>query len=408
MHTIRQTPPTRSAKSHRDERGELKRRVALEHLLPLDRTVAITLGGEAAEEARRLQSRYGWMSFHPLAPESDSNFEAVNPQKDYGVSAVIVVDELGHFKSSDALLTSARELLSPGGVLLVEASVNGLEAHLNKAECAVLGDRHILRQTLQDAGFHRVDIYEVSGGGRARKGKASVSLVLARAWIEPVVSDVRLEQLIGWIYSRLSPESEHTSKDPIEILAQGRAWCAGYTAALGEALHREGYPTRWLTLIADDHPGGRGRHRRESHEVLEVVCNDQVLVVDPMVGVSFAHTISELVRDPALAVATHIPDERYLRRDYHLYATEFLYSRIRWVGSREDPQAPKRYRSAKRVRRKIQSPAPPSSLTSRANHLTLTRPQRLTRRLHNGLWMLRMGGFRYTLRVLLERRRAGA
>jgi hypothetical protein len=115
-----------------------------------------------------------------------------------------------------------------------------------------------------------------------------------------------------------------------------------------------------------------------------------------------------VVRDPALAVATHIPDERYLRRDYHLYATEFLYSRIRWVGSREDPQAPKRYRSAKLVRRKIQSPAPPSSLTSRANHLTLTRPQRLTRRLHNGLWMLRMGGFRYTLRVLLERRRAGA
>lgn len=398
-------PPIRLPKSRREENLELRRRVTLEQLLPLDRTIAITVGAGAAEEAQRLQSRYKWMSFHPLAPENDCALETIDGQKDDEASAVIIADELGHFRSADALLSSARKRLSPGGVLLVGASVNGLERHRHKGGCAVLS-RHLLQQKLEDAGFHRVDVYKTDARGRVVEGQAPASLVLARAWIEPVASDVRLEQLIRWVYSRLSPDTEHTSKDPIEILAQGRAWCAGYTAALGEALRREGYPTRWLTLIADDHPGGRGRHHRESHEILEVVCDDQVLVIDPMVGVSFRHTASDLIRDPALAVATHRRDERYLRRGYHLYATEFLYSRIRWVGSREDLHAPKRYRSAKRVSRGIQSPAPPTSPLPRSKHLTLTRSQRVSRRLHNGLWVLRMGGFRYTLRVLLERRQA--
>src|SRR5437588_187208 len=79
---------------------------------------------------------------------------------------------------------------------------------------------------------------------------------------------------------------DRAADGPLEILAGGHAWCAGYVVALGMALQREGFVVRWVTMVATNHPRGRGPRNADTHEVIELELSGGVRhVIDAMANV---------------------------------------------------------------------------------------------------------------------------
>jgi hypothetical protein len=144
----------------------------------------------------------------------------------------------------------------------------------------------------------------------------------------------------------------HCSSDPVEIIAGGHAWCWGYVLVLGEALRREGFAVRWVTMVAKGHPRGRGRAKTDTHEVIEVTLADgSRRTLDPMAGVIFDDPVEELVRHPERADLERSRDARYRERDYDLYATSRWYELVTKLAFNNTPRRPRAWLRAERLRR---------------------------------------------------------
>jgi Transglutaminase-like superfamily len=171
-------------------------------------------------------------------------------------------------------------------------------------------------------------------------------MMYVRAWKRhrPLSKLGRAEQLMRHAHAALSPEQASESTDALQVLAGGHAWCWGYAVALGEMLRREGYDVRWISMLAEDHPRGRGERRVDSHEVVEVTVDDGTRrVLDPMAGVRFENSIEELLAQPMAADIERRRDDQYIARDYDLYSTSFWYSRVTKIAVRRDPRQRARF-----------------------------------------------------------------
>ena len=154
----------------------------------------------------------------------------------------------------------------------------------------------------------------------------------------------RVEELTRWAHGSLDPGRAQDSDDPVTILAGGHAWCWGYVLVLGEALAREGYDMRWVTMIAEGHPRGRGERCEDSHEVLEVrLDGGRRVVCDPMAGIVFPSSLADLLRRPELADVPRVEGERYEQRGYALYSSSAWYRLVRRVAIRGRPTGRPRY-----------------------------------------------------------------
>ena len=81
-------------------------------------------------------------------------------------------------------------------------------------------------------------------------------------------------------------------------------------------------------MLAMDHPRGRGKDRIDSHEVLILTVGGKTVILDPMANTVIPHDLSEVLQHTSLAREKDNPDERYVERGYHLYDTQFWYSRV--------------------------------------------------------------------------------
>ncbi|HEY5039814.1 MAG TPA: hypothetical protein VIJ93_12150, partial [bacterium] len=154
----------------------------------------------------------------------------------------------------------------------------------------------------------------------------------------------RAMEWMDWVYRSLNPERSSESIDPNEILAGGYAFCLGYAIVLGKKLQKEGYPVRWLSMIAQKHPRGRGLQQEDSHEVLLVTIDGREIILDPMANTCIPHSLKEVLEKPELAVAKAAPDARYNERRYELYDTSFWYSRVDRYAIRRGLGKPFRWR----------------------------------------------------------------
>ncbi len=118
----------------------------------------------------------------------------------------------------------------------------------------------------------------------------------------------------------------------------GFAFCWGYVVALGDILQREGFSLKWLTMLANDHPRGRGKHSTDSHEVLLVQLDGREHILDAMANTHIPHSFADVLKQPSLAKPKVDPDKRYQERGYHLYDTEFWYSNVARYAIRKNPK----------------------------------------------------------------------
>jgi SAM-dependent methyltransferase len=320
---------------------------ALARAYPRSRVVGSDVGADFVERAdqefasERLTFRvedFAALSF------ADAEFDCVHAD-----------NTLEHAFDVDATLAELHRVLSSGGCLVAALPPDGLnpdrtcDNHTWKTIPSDVRTR-LLAAGFADVELHMVDLFRQLGAPPFPPSRDQMLYV--RAW-KRGPSDLptgRIRDLTRWAYETLDPERPQDSDDPDEILAGGYAWCWGYVLVLGEALTQEGHEVRWVTMIAEDHPLGLGDRRRDTHEVLEVLLDDgRRVVCDPMVGIVFDASLSELLTDPSLADAARPEDERYSSRSYALYSTSSWYQLVRRVAIRTRPGARLRYVDTRRL-----------------------------------------------------------
>jgi SAM-dependent methyltransferase len=330
----------------RSERN-LEQSEVLQRMIPLDRRRLLDVGCGTGSRSERIASLYPWLSvvgadFASLVFE-DQSFDCVYAD-----------NVLEHAFDVDATLSELGRVLTPGGSLLAAIPA---DAYRPDRVC----DNHTwktappdVRRRLEAAGFVGVAIEEVDTFkelGAAPYPPSADRMMYVRCWKPPWSEITRAEALNRWANESLSPERRHRSSDPVEIITGGDAWCWGYVLVLGEALRREGYDVRWVTMVAEEHPRGRGRSGTDTHEVIEVAFSDgSRRILDPMAGVAFDHPVDELVRQPLLADTERERDPRYRERDYDLYATSRWYELVTRFAVNETPRKPRRWVDADSLR----------------------------------------------------------
>jgi SAM-dependent methyltransferase len=347
------------------DRNETQSR-RLQDMIPLDRERILDLGCGAGYWTSAIARRYPWMQVEGIDYGAEFLAKAGREQRldrarflrgdiarlpfrDGAFDCVYADNTLEHSFSVSATLSESHRVLRPGGVLVAALPS---DARNPRRIC----DNHTwktapddVRTRLLVAGFRDLFIEEVDTYrdlGMPPYPPADDRMIYLRATRRP--SDAtrleRAREATAWVYRALSPEKSSEGNDPVAILSGGVAFCWGYAVVLGALLRREGFDVRWLSMLARDHPRGRGKERTDSHEVVLARCDGAEVILDPMSNTVIPHPFLEVLRRPALAAPKPDPDERYAARGYSLYSTAFWYERVFEYALRSDPSEKPRWR----------------------------------------------------------------
>ena len=331
----------------------------LQRMIPVDRRSVLDVGcGDGAWSAR-IAELFPWLSVIGVDVGEDFiakarsahasprvSFELADfadlPFDDATFDCVYADNSLEHGFDVQATLAELHRVLGDGGALVAAIPADALDPsricdnHTWKTEP---GD---VRRRLEAVGFTDVTIAEVDVFRKLGMSPYPPSrnlMLYVRAWKRagPAEPLERAVELTSAVHRALDPSRPQASDhDPIAVLADGHAWCWGYCLVLGEALRREGFQIRWVTMVAEDHPRGIGPRSTDSHEVVELRDRGgRWRTLDPMANVVFDASVAELVEDPRRADVARTRDERYVERGYDLYATAAWYSLVRRVATRE-------------------------------------------------------------------------
>ncbi|MBI1951631.1 MAG: methyltransferase domain-containing protein [Acidobacteria bacterium] len=359
------------------ERNEAQSR-RLQDMIPLDRDRVLDLGCGAGYWAAAIARRYPWMQVEGIDYGAEFLAKAGRehrldrarflrgdiarlPFRDGSFDCVYADNTLEHSFSVSATLSEVNRVLRPGGVLVAALPSDArnprriCDNHTWKtAPCDV-------RARLLAAGFRDIFIEEIDtyrGLGMPPYPPSDDLMIYVRATRrsgagagghpgerpEDAPQMGRAREAMEWVYRALRPERSSEGNDPVAILAGGTAFCWGYAVVLGEILRREGFDVRWLSMLARDHPRGRGEDRVDSHEVVLARCDGDEVILDPMSNTAIPHPFFQVLRRPGLAVPKSDPDERYVTRGYSLYSTDFWYGRVVKYALRSDPSRRPRWR----------------------------------------------------------------
>lgn len=331
----------------------------LQNKVPLDRKRLLDFGCASGYWSERLASLYPNLEVVGVDCGADfikkandryrsarvsfqvADFAAL-PFKDAEFDAIYADNTLEHGFDVTQTLREAYRVLSPGGVLLAALPsdarnpVRVCDNHTWKTA------PHDVRMRLEAAGFVNIVIEEIDTFrqfGMAPYPPSNDRMLYVTAWKRPhaFTQRERAMEAMDFVYRALSPEKSSESNDAIEILAGGAAYCWGSALVLGQLLEREGFDVRWVTMLADNHPRGRGEAQTDSHEVLQVMLDSSPAILDPMANTLISGSLEDVLKNPAIAAPKVNPDMRYAERGYHLYDTEFWYSRVVKYVLRRDP-----------------------------------------------------------------------
>jgi O-antigen/teichoic acid export membrane protein/trans-aconitate methyltransferase len=263
------------------------------------------------------------------------------PLTDESFDVVYADNTLEHAFDVDLTLREAFRVLRWGGTLLVAMPPDGRNPHRlcdNHTWKTVPEETH---SRLRAAGFRRIVLDEretFRGMGMPPYPPSRDRMLYVRAWKLNDSAGVleRARDAMAWIYGRLDPSRASSSEEPLPILREGYAQCIGYVIVLGELLKREGHDVRWVTMIAENHPRGRGPRQEDSHEVVLLKTDAGEVLLDPTTNGMIPRSLEDVLRQPELAAPRPHPDARYRERGYELYDTAFWYSRVARYAMRPD------------------------------------------------------------------------
>jgi SAM-dependent methyltransferase len=353
------------------DRNEAQSR-RLQDLIPLDRERVLDLGCGAGYWTSAIARRYPWMQVEGIDYGAEFLAKAGRehrldrarflrgdiarlPFRDASFDCVYADNTLEHSYSVSGTLSEVHRVLRPGGVLVAALPSDArnprriCDNHTWKTVPADVRTR-LLAAGFRDPVIEEVDTYRDLGmppypPADDRMMYLKATRPSADATQSREASQLgRAREATAWVYRALSPEKSSEGNDPVAILAGGVAFCWGYAVVLGAILRREGFDVRWLSMLARNHPRGRGKEQVDSHEVILARCDGAEVILDPMSNTVIPHPLLEVLRRPTLAATKADPDERYTARGYALYSTSFWYERVFEYALRSDPADKPRWR----------------------------------------------------------------
>lgn len=332
----------------------------LQGLIPFDRDSVLDLGCGAGYWSDRISKLYPWMKITgvdvglPFIAKAQGKYasDCVRFQvEDFAnlsfskesFHCVYADNTLEHAFDVDQTLSETFRVLKEGGVLIAAIPSDGRNPRRICDNHTWKTVPHEVKMRLIHAGFTNIEIEEIHTRKKFKMPPYAPSddqMMYLKAWkrSQPIGPLERAVEAMNWVYHKILPEKSIESTDPSEIISFGYALCLGYAVVLGELLRKEGFPVRWLTMLAKNHPRGRGEEKVDSHEVLLVEINGEEVILDPMANTVIPHSMNRVYKYPELAQAKQNEDVRYRQRGYFMYDTSFWYSRVFKYAVRSNPE----------------------------------------------------------------------
>lgn len=334
----------------------------LQEMIPLDVSRVLDFGCGAGYWSARIAELYPWTEVTGIDAGTEfiakarevfggprTRFEVGDFTKlghpDGAFDCVYADNTLEHSFDLERALSEIYRVLARGGSLVAALPVDGVnpDQDCDNHTWKTVRSQVILR--LEQAGFTNVTAKEVDTYrelGMPPYRPSNDRMLYVRAWKGAGEGDQlkRALQAMEWLYHRIAPTKPNLSEDPKKIIADGYAYCIGYSVALGKLLTREGYVVTWITMVASGHERGRGSEREDSHEVIEISLDGVRCVFDPMANTFFPYSIDELLQNPKLADVHANVDSRCQERGYNLYNTSYWYSRVTKISRRRNMKFP--------------------------------------------------------------------
>ena len=143
-----------------------------------------------------------------------------------------------------------------------------------------------------------------------------------------VESIQEVQEVMKYIYHTIEPNENANTGDCGRILREKKALCYGYSVLLYKILKQMGYKVKRITLYAKDMPNGRGKRKKDTHEVVELNMYGKRYILDATTNLVISHSVDELLKKPNLIGERFIKDSRYKQRNYYQYDSSFFYERV--------------------------------------------------------------------------------
>ena len=333
-----------------DQRNE-EQSFFLQKMIPPDTDTLLDLGCGSGYWSSRISQLYPWIKITGADWGKEFIEKAINKYasdkvsfhvenfsrlsfSDNGFDCVYADNVLEHSFNLNQTLHEIIRVLKPGGVLVAAFPSDARNTKMVCDSHTWKTAPHEARMRLENAGFIIIEIKEIDtflelGMPPYPPSNDKMIYIVARKINGEFLPIQRAVNAMNWAYEKLSPEKSSEGIDPIKILAGGHAWCMGYAIVLGCLLKREHFDITWITMVAQNHPRGRGPKKEDTHEVIQLkLANGHKVILDPMANLCFNYSIEELIQNPELSNINRKKDSRYIARNYDLYSTSQWYEKV--------------------------------------------------------------------------------
>jgi len=296
----------------------------------LNDNITKTIGIDISEDfLAKAQKRYPEIEFYKM------DFHKIDFSDEY-FDCVYADNVLEHSPNPQKVLKEIYRVLTKKGLIVALIPPDARNPKYSGLDHVWKTDKDEVEERLKEVGFINIRIEEINIVKKFKMSpyRASNNFMLcitAWKWKGGYIALERCKDLMNFVYNSLNPKKPHNSNNPSNILKEKYAWCAGYTAVMKYLCEKEGFKSKHFTLYIKKHPKGRGMHKIDTHEVLEILINKKWVVFDPTTNRCLEYDLETLLKKPKLVdkiLSNYKPDKRWIDRDYNLYCSSWFYENV--------------------------------------------------------------------------------